>query len=127
MGHTAKVYHSNDLENIATYFYLMYDEMPVDWLIQYWRRIKYENKYYKDSVLPPASFFQHIGDNSSFIENKNSFKSKETFFDEYDVKYNGLNPSAIVSSSMSSDDKTRPENAYNKGSGVLLGQGSKER
>ena len=124
MGHTAKVYHSNDLENIATYFYLMYEEMPVDWLIEHWRQIKYEN-YYKGFVLPPASFFQHIGDNSSFIENKNSFKSKETFFDEYDVKYNGLNPSAIVSSSMSSGDKTRPENAYNKGSGYFWAKGVK--
>lgn len=114
MGHTAKVYHSSDLENIATYFYIMYNEMPVDWLLEFWRKIKYDRKYYKDLVLPPASLFQHIGDNSSFKGNKDSYKSKEKFFDEYDVKYKGLNPPAIISSSMPG---TNPEQAYNKGSG----------
>ena len=119
MGHTAKVYHSNDLDNVANFFYLMYDEMPGDWLLELWRKIKYDRKYYKDFVLPPASFFQHIGDHSSFIENKNSFKSKERFFDAYDTKYKGLNPTAIISSSMKSNDGTKPEHAYNKGSGYF--------
>jgi len=34
-GSIAKVYHSRDLSNIASYFYLMYDEMPIDWLMEY--------------------------------------------------------------------------------------------
>ena len=123
MGHTAKVYHSSDLENIATYFYLMYDEMPGDWLIALWRKIKYDGQYYKEFVLPPASFFQHIGDSSSFIENKNSHKSKERFFDEYDIKYKGLNPPANISSSMNSADGTKPEHAYNKGGGYFWANG----
>lgn len=126
MGHTAKVYHSSDLENIATYFYLMYDEMPGDWLLELWRKIKYDRQYYREFVLPPASLFQHIGDSSSFKENKNSFKSKEKYFDAYDIKYKGLNPSAIVSSSMSSSDGTKPEDAYNKGNGFFWAEGAKE-
>ena len=116
MGHTAKVYHSSDLENIATYFYLLYDEMPVDWLIIYWRKIKYHDNF----ILPPASLFQHIGDNSSLSENKISHKSKEAYFDLYDIKYKGLNPSAIISSSITSyTSGTKPEHAYNKGSGYF--------
>ncbi|XP_015774776.1 PREDICTED: alpha-1,3-mannosyl-glycoprotein 4-beta-N-acetylglucosaminyltransferase C-like [Acropora digitifera] len=39
-GSKAKVYHSRDLSNITSYFYLMYDEMPIDWLMDYWREIK---------------------------------------------------------------------------------------
>ncbi|XP_068702946.1 alpha-1,3-mannosyl-glycoprotein 4-beta-N-acetylglucosaminyltransferase C-like [Montipora foliosa] len=115
MGHVAKVYHSADLENIATFFYLLYDEMPVDWLIISWRRIKYGDHY----ILPPASLFQHIGDNSSFLENKLSYKSKEKYFDQYDIKYRGLNPPASVSSSMIGFSETKPENAYNNGTGYF--------
>ena len=33
MGHIGKVYHSEDLENLASFFILMYNDMPVDWLI----------------------------------------------------------------------------------------------
>ena len=116
MGHTAKVYHSSDLENIATYFYLMYDEMPIDWLIIYWRKIKYHGHF----ILPPASLLQHIGDNSSLSESKVSHKSKETYFDQYDIKYKGLNPPATISSSMlNSTAGTKPEHAYNKGGGYF--------
>ena len=117
MGHTAKIYHSTDLENLASFFFLMYDEMPGDWLIAYWRGIKYDGKYFKAFVLPHASFFQHIGDNSSFKENKNSYKSKEQFFDAYDVKYRGLNPQATISSSFVSSDGSDPQSAYTKGTG----------
>ena len=117
MGHTAKIYHSTDLENLASFFFLMYDEMPGDWLIEYWRRIKYDRKDFKEFVLPHASYFQHIGDNSSFKENKNSYKSKEKFFDEYDIKYKGLNPQATISSSFVSDDASEPQSAYIKGTG----------
>lgn len=126
MGHTAKVYHSSDLDNIATFFYLMYNEMPGDWLIEFWRKIKYDRKNYREFVLPAASLFQHIGDHSSFRENKNSFKSKEKFFDAYDIKYKGLNPPAVVTSSMQSSDGTKPEDAYNKGSGFFWANQAKQ-
>ena len=119
MGHTAKVYHSSDLENVAAYFYLLYDEMPVDWLMIFWRQIK----YHANSVLPAASLFQHVGHNSSLEENKRSHKAKENYFDEYDIKYRGLNPAAIVSSSMDSEKGTKPEHAYNKGAGYFWAKG----
>ena len=117
-GHVAKVYHGNDLENLATYFYLMYDEMPVDWLIIFWRQIKYDRPYKEEFIFPPASLFQHIGSESSFEENKNRGKSIEEYFDRYDVKYKGLNPSASVRSEMISS-LGQPQDVYNKGYGYF--------
>ena len=122
-GHVAKVYHGNDLENLATYFYLMYDEMPVDWLIVFWRQIKYDRPS-KQFMFPPASLFQHVGSHSSFEENKNRGKSIEEYFDQYDVKFKGLNPSATVRSGMVSDQQ--PQDCYNKGYGYFWAKGVKK-
>ena len=122
MGHVAKVYHGNDLENLATYFYLMYDEMPVDWLITYWREIKYDVLYDQELTIAPASLFQHVGSHSSLAENKgrDTNASREQYFDQYDVKYNGLNPSANVSCQMTSEPYDgHPQDAYNKGYGYF--------
>jgi len=120
MGHVAKIYHANDLENLATYFYLMYDEMPVDWLITYWRKIKYDGPYHPKLSFPPASLFQHIGSYSSFAENKgrDTNTSREIYFDQYDLKYKGLNPLANVSSQMTSS-YGHPQDAYNRGYGYF--------
>ena len=117
-GSKAKAYQSNDLANIASYFYLMFDEMPIDWLMDYWRKIKDENQ--GSLRLPPASLFQHIGDQSSLKEKGLSGREqKEPFFDQYDQKYRGRNPPAIVTSSMSSN-RGKPRDAYEKGSGYFL-------
>ena len=118
MGHIAKVYHGNDLENLATYFYLMYDEMPVDWLIMAWREIKYDRPH-QEEFTPLASLFQHVGIHSSLAV-KNDVPLREQYFDQYDVKYNGLNPSANVSCQMTSDPYDgHPQDAYNKGYGYF--------
>lgn len=122
MGHVAKVYRNVDLENIATFFFLLYDEMPIDWLIVRWRQIKYHDSF----ILPPASLFQHIGNSSSFVENKFSYKSKEKYFDPYDIKYRGLNPPATIDTSMKAEEGTKPEHAYTKGIGVFRASGVKK-
>ncbi|XP_044176427.1 alpha-1,3-mannosyl-glycoprotein 4-beta-N-acetylglucosaminyltransferase C-like isoform X1 [Acropora millepora] len=122
MGHVAKVYHNVDLENIATFFFLLYDEMPVDWLIVRWRQIKYHDSF----ILPPASLFEHIGNSSSFVENKFSYKSKEKYFDLYDIKYRGLNPPATIDTSMKAEEGTKPEHAYTKGIGFFRASGVKK-
>ena len=79
-GSKAKVYHSRDLSNIASYFYLMYDEMPIDWLMDYWRKIKSQDRR-AEKLNPPASLFQHIGDISS-LKRKRIIgqKTKRTIF-----------------------------------------------
>ena len=116
-GSKAKAYQSNDLANIASYFYLMFDEMPIDWLMDYWQKIKDENQ--GSRRLPPASLFQHIGDQSSLKEKGLSGREqREPFFDQYDQKYRGRNPPAIITSSMSSN-QGKPRDAYEKGSGYF--------
>ena len=116
LGSKARVYRTRDLGNIASFFYLMYDEMPIDWLMGHWRRVK-EQKPRKR--LPPASLFNHIGDRSSLQENELSgVGQKEPFFDQYDQKYKGLNPPATVTSSMS-PHQGKPQDAYDKGSGYF--------
>jgi len=126
-GSKAKVFHSGDLRNIASYFYLMYDEMPIDWLMLRWRGVKSEQT---DSIfyrLPPASLFQHIGKRSSLQENEivREGSDKEQFFDQYDQKYKGLNPPASITSSMASY-QGKPQDAYEKGSGYFWAKDPKK-
>ena len=124
-GSKAKVFQSRDVGNIASYFYLLYDEMPIDWLMGHWRQIK--SQHPNENRVPPASLFNHIGDRSSLPENGLSgLKQKEPFFDQYDQKYKGLNPPATVTSSMS-PHQGKPQDAYDKGSGLFLGAKSQKR
>lgn len=119
-GSVAKVYYSHDLENIASYFYLMYDEMPIDWLMSQWTKIKFPEVVYRNNKEPfLASLFEHTGVQSSLAE-KESHNSNdlEPFFDRYDQKYKGLNPPAIVTSSLASYQGD-PQDAYDKGSGYF--------
>ena len=119
-GSKAKVYHSRDLSNIASYFYLMCDEMPIDWLMDYWREIKSQDRRV-EKLTPPASLFQHIGDISSLEEKGLSGrKQREPFFDQFEQKFIGMNPSATVTRSMSSHSG-EPQDACEKGSGFFLG------
>ncbi|KAJ7365291.1 Alpha-1,3-mannosyl-glycoprotein 4-beta-N-acetylglucosaminyltransferase C [Desmophyllum pertusum] len=64
-GCIAKAYHSQDLENTASFFYIMYDEMPIDWLMERWRPIKDQGPY---NNRPLASLFEHIGVKSTLAE-----------------------------------------------------------
>ncbi|KAL9964416.1 hypothetical protein ACROYT_G028057 [Oculina patagonica] len=113
LGHVAKVYHSKDLGNIASYFYLMYDEMPVDLLIGHWREIK--NPANVQFIGPAASLFQHEGIRSSLKEKEWLLnQSYDRYFDLYDHKYKGLNPPASVLSSIPSS-KGNPQDAYRSG------------
>ena len=114
-GGVAKVYHSKDLENMASYFYLMYNEMPIDWLMVRWINFKYHAHYEKEPFL--ASLFQHVGVQSSLAEKGNN-RNTEPFFDQYDQKYKGLNPPASVTSSLASYQGD-PQDAYDKGSGYF--------
>ncbi|KAK2550814.1 hypothetical protein P5673_028495, partial [Acropora cervicornis] len=117
-GSIAKVYHSRDLSNIASYFYLMYDEMPIDWLMDYWREIKSQDRRV-EKLTPPASLFQHIGDISSLKEKGLSGgEQREPFFDQFEQKFKGMNPSATVTTSMYSYSG-EPQDAYEKGSGFF--------
>ena len=131
LGSKAKLCHSEDLKNIASYLYLFYDEMPIDWLMIQWRGVKQQegawnqiNVFFR---LPPASLFQHIGSISSLQENEipTNGSDKESFFNQYDQKYKGLNPPASVTSSMGSY-QGKPQDAYEKGSGYFWAKDAKK-
>ena len=120
LGHVAKVYQSQDLEQIAAFLFVMYDEMPVDLLIGYWRAIK--DPFNPDVIWPPPSLFQHKGIRSSLKE-KEWFAndSYDRYFDVYDHKYKGLNPPADVSSSIPPSEGS-PQDAYRSGIGYFWGK-----
>lgn len=120
----AKLYQSRDLENAAIFYYLLYDEMPIDWLMNHWTKIKSveDAEFYNK---PLASLFEHIGVTSTLIEKAPQRASvAELFFDEYDQKFKGCNPPAIVTSSMSSI-QGQPQDAYDKGDGYFYAESSK--
>ena len=88
--------------------------MPIDWLMDYWREIKSQDHRVK-KLTPPASLFQDFGDISSLKEKGLSGKiQREPFFDQFDQKFKGVNPSAGVTTSMSSH-RGEPQDAYEKG------------
>ena len=116
-GSKAKGFHSQDVENIASYLYRKYDELPVDLLMIIWRKIKDQ----KQGRTLPVSLFQHIGEQSSLKEKGRSRLGRmqtEPYFDQYDQKYKGLNPPASVTSSLSSH-QGKPQDAYEKGGGYF--------
>ena len=124
-GSVARGFHSQDLENLASYFYLMYDEMPIDWLMDHWAKIKYPaeikhpTEHYSINKEPLASLFEHIGVTSSLAEKlSHDSNALEDFFDRYDQKYKGYNPPATVTSSLASHEGD-PQDAYDRGSGYF--------
>ena len=111
----AKVFPTEHVENFASYIYVLYDESPIDWLMNGWRKLKGHGEIRS----PSASLFQHIGDQSSLAEKGFSENlQREPFFDQYDQKYRGRNPPASVISSMSSNEG-KPQDAYEKGIGYF--------
>ena len=118
MGHIGKVYHSEDLTSAASFFYLLFDEMPVDWLMMYWKSITDNDPKFKllHFAFHTASLFEHLGVHSS-LKGK-TVNSTEQYFDRYDHKYLGLNPPAVVTSSLT-PHKGMPQDAYEKGIGYF--------
>ena len=112
-GYVAKLYHSRDLGNMASYLLLMYDEMPIDWLMQYWVII------HGDELTYPATLFGHVGEFSTLSEK--FVNVSDRYFDHYDHKYSGLNPEADITSSFVPYQGT-PSDAYQHGLGYFWGK-----
>ena len=121
MGHIGKVLHSEDLKSLASFYYLLYDEMPCDWLIQFWQKIREPviTKEFVAVIVTPASLFQHLGKDSSLKEKTQNLS--EPYFDAFGHKYNGFNPPATLTSNIVSH-RGKPEDAYNKGMGYFWGK-----
>jgi hypothetical protein len=116
LGYIGKVYHNYDLNEIASFYYIFFDEMPVDWMEYTWREIKGQSGRWR---FRAASLFQHIGLVSS-LQNKKQ-KSKEPYFDNQTQKFLGLNPPAKVQTDLIAE-KTKLKAAYEQGGGYFWGR-----
>ncbi|XP_046848143.1 alpha-1,3-mannosyl-glycoprotein 4-beta-N-acetylglucosaminyltransferase C-like [Xenia sp. Carnegie-2017] len=117
LGYIGKLYPRKEVQNLASYLKLFYDEMPVDWLEPRWK--DYRGQDPATTPVIAASLFQHIGRVSSFQykEWQRPNTLKEKIFDRFDHKYAGLNPPAIISTDLT-PISGQPSDAYNKGIGV---------
>lgn len=121
-GHIGKVFHSKDLKSLSSFYYIFYDEMPCDWLLLFWKRIKEPFAYTSLNspfILSPGSLFQHFGSQSSLKEKTQNLT--EPYFDAFNHKFKGLNPPASLTSNIVGH-QGRPEDAYNKGIGYFWGK-----
>ena len=116
LGYIGKVYHNYDLNEIASFYYIFFDEMPVDWMEYTWREIKGQKGRWR---LRAASLFQHIGLTSSLSNKKQ--RAKEAYFDKHAQKFLGLNPPAIIHTDLNVAHKTKIKAAYEQGAGYFWG------
>ena len=116
LGYIGKLYPVQELQNLASYLRLFFNEMPVDWLEPRWK--KYRGQDPRETKCRAASLFQHIGLISSFRpkESQRPNTLKEKFFDRFDKKYVGSNPRAEISSDLT-PVSGKPSDAYSKGHG----------
>ena len=92
----------------------MYNEIPIDWLMAHFLRIKVPPRSGR-IIIPMASLFLPIGWTSSLALNGvRGNRSLERIFGQYDQKYKGLNRPATVTSSLSAS-QGKPHDAYDKG------------
>lgn len=118
LGYIGKVYHNHDLEELANFYYLFFDEMPVDWLEYKWREIKGQpTGFWRRRA---ASLFQHIGVVSSMLNKKQDLA--EPYFDNHSQKFLGQNPPAKLHTDIIGYHNLEIENAYEKGSGYFWGK-----
>ncbi len=117
LGYIGKVYHNYDLNEIATFYYIFFDEMPVDWMEYKWREIKGQAGRWRARA---ASLFQHIGLVSSLQNKKQA--AKEPYFDRQTQKFLGLNPPATIHTDLIAEHKTKIKLAYEQGGGYFWGR-----
>ena len=116
LGYIGKLYPVREVQNLASYIRLFYNEMPVDWLEPRWK--KYRGQDPGKTAVRDASLFQHIGLISSFRpkESQRPNTLKEKYFDQFEQKYSGRNPPAKISSDLTAVSG-KPSDAYVKGAG----------
>ena len=117
LGYIGKVYHNYDLKEIASFYYIFFDEMPVDWLEYTWRNIKGQNGRWR---FRAASLFQHMGDVSSLQKKKQV--AREPYFDDHVQKFLGFNPPAKIETDLRAEGNTDIKSAYQQGGSYFWGR-----
>ncbi|KAI8483436.1 Alpha-1,3-mannosyl-glycoprotein 4-beta-N-acetylglucosaminyltransferase C [Branchiostoma belcheri] len=108
LGFIGKLFKSSDLQRLADFIMLFYQEMPVDYLIRYFIQLLPHQK----SFLHLPSLFQHIGKHSS-LSGKEQNLVDSFFVDSLKRRYNNSdNPSAVVSTNIPVFRQFKPQLAY---------------
>lgn len=114
LGFIGKLFKSSDLEKLATFMTLFYEEQPVDWLMNYFRMSMGQGKIF----LRKPTLFQHIGLKSSFDITKDN-KLKDRFFESGIKPWVADNPPAALISDMPPFESNTVDLAYSSGSGYF--------
>lgn len=114
LGFIGKLFKSSDLEKLATFMTLFYEEQPVDWLMNYFRLSMGQGKVY----LRKPTLFQHVGLKSSFDITKDN-KLKDRFFESGIKPWVADNPPATLISDMPPFESNTVDLAYSSGSGFF--------
>lgn len=105
LGFIGKLVRSIDLEKMAKYMMIFYDEQPIDWLIRYFKDSMTQHKI----ILRKPTLFQHMGLVSS-LDSKKPNRLKDRYFPgsagskvkevPAPPQLNGDNPSASLHTSL---------------------------
>ncbi|GCB81222.1 hypothetical protein scyTo_0022474, partial [Scyliorhinus torazame] len=119
LGYIGKLYHSVDLPKLARFLLMFYDDMPCDWLLAHFHKVKTQ----PSEIRFRPSLFQHMGTYSSFIGSRNSLKD-----DEFEENVGGLpdNPPALLFTDIPVYNTHLPVMVYNFGAGQFWGKSPKE-
>ncbi|EDV20198.1 uncharacterized protein TRIADDRAFT_32367 [Trichoplax adhaerens] len=107
LGYIGKLYRSSDIVELGRFFYMFYDEHPVDYLINFYSNLK----MLPSNLVYLPSLFQHIGIKSSLKGKSQPLKDIQFALARV---YNSNNPPAKVTTTLQSYGGTEPEFAYGK-------------
>ncbi|CAH1256767.1 MGAT4C [Branchiostoma lanceolatum] len=108
LGFIGKLLRSSDLQRLADFLLLFYEEMPNDFLIRHFLKLL----PHRETFVRRPSLFQHIGKHSSLVG------KEQNLVDAFYVatlkrKYNDSdNPPAAVSTNMAAFGEYKPQLAY---------------
>ncbi|XP_078583872.1 alpha-1,6-mannosyl-glycoprotein 4-beta-N-acetylglucosaminyltransferase-like [Branchiostoma floridae x Branchiostoma japonicum] len=115
LGFIGKLLRSSDLQRLADFLLLFYEEMPNDFLIRHFLKLL----PHRETFVRRPSLFQHIGKHSSLIG------KEQNLVDAFYVaslkrRYNDSNnPPAVVSTDMSAFGEYKPQLAYSSEPGYF--------
>lgn len=112
LGYIGKLYHSGDLNRLAHFLFLFYQEMPCDFLLSHFRSLLMQDKV----IRFRPSLFQHMGTYSSFQGTYNRLKDDDFHDNPAD------NPPASVSTDIEVFKNHNPDEAYSQGTQYFWGK-----
>lgn len=114
-GFIGKLFHSFQLEMLAKYVLLFYDQQPVDFLLRYFLPLNLQGK----QIIHKSRMFHHIGYHSS-LSGKNS--PVEIKFVDRKKSFLGDNPQAEFFTTIKGSQKLTMAKAYSREDGCFLSE-----